>query len=234
VVNEKHRGAFAADPAFQARIAKSKSTIELAMPTDCSEPSPEKKKSRAVLRAEAVRERNKDGRSDFVVYSLEKAAITFVFPGAVLLALNLSLRMHDAKASGMKDTWYERVRAVVMENRTRIKQWQDAAIYPLIAEEVYVTGETALLGTESVTASCKPILDALVRNGVIPDDSIKFIFQPIPYTERGPSPTLAISFRPSPKPWGHIEDETVQVCANGMQSEEQSSHIASIFRYAKH
>ena len=197
-----HRSAFLNDPAFLSRI---NGKLEVPSP-----PSPAKKPaSRAVQRAAVVRDRNKDGRRDSVIYDSSAGSLVLSFPGAVLLAMNLMMRMHDAKASGLKATWHERVRALVLENRTLIEQWKEKVTFPLLVEEVYITSESALLDTESVAASCKPIIDAIVRNGVIPDDSSKFLSQPLPYTERGKESVLVLCFRPSPRPWGFIQDETV-------------------------
>lgn len=198
-----HRNAFLNDPAFLNRI---KGQLDMGSP-----PPPAKKPaSRAVQRAAIVRKRNKDGRRDTVVYDTTAGSLVMSFPGAALLAMNLMMRMHDAKASGLKATWHERVRALVLENRATIDQWKNQVTFPLLVEEVYITSETALLDNESVAASCKPVIDAVVRNGVIPDDSSRFLSQPLPYTERGKESVLVLCFRPSPKPWGLIQDETVE------------------------
>ncbi len=201
-MGKDHRGAFLNDPAFMSRI---KGQLDVASP-----PLPAKKTpSRAVQRAAVVRERNKDGRRDSVSFNPTAGALVLSFPGAALLAMNLMIRMHDAKASGLKATWHERVRALALENRTTIEQWKNQVTFPLLVEEIYITSESALLDNESVAASCKPVIDAVVRNGVIPDDSSKFLSQPLPYTERGKESVLVLCFRPSPKPWGMIQDETV-------------------------
>lgn len=219
----KHRAAFAADPKFLARIGQAQQNATAAI--GCTTAASVKRQpSAASKRLEAVAARNKDGRLDFVIYDPHRGAISFVFPGAVLLGHNVMLRTHNAKAKGLKDTWNERVRAVCLENRDAIKQWQDEVTFPLIAEEVYVTGESSMLDTEAVCASCKPVIDALVKFGsVIPDDSRKYLSQPIAYTERGHSPTLVISFKPSPRPWGFIDDETVSIARDAISIVAEAS-----------
>ncbi|SED32779.1 hypothetical protein SAMN05216178_6800 [Pseudomonas saponiphila] len=209
-MNKKHRAAFAADPSFLARIAHTKSGTNAAS-VAADQKLPKREPSKAVLRAKKVQEANKDGRYDAVVSDESLGTLTFIFSGAMLLSLNVSLRMHDAKASALKDTWKKRVQAVVLENRALIYAWQQRCRFPLIVEEVYITAESALLDTEAVAAACKPIIDALVFNQVVPDDNCKFICQPLAYTERGPSPALLISFKPSPKPWGFIDDASVEL-----------------------
>lgn len=209
-MNKKHRAAFAADPSFLARIAHTKSGSEPAS-VPAAQKNPQREPSKAVLRARKVQEANKDGRLDEVVSDESSGSLTFIFSGAMLLSLNVSLRMHDAKASSLKETWKKRIQAVVLENRALIYAWQQRCCFPLIVEEVYITAESALLDTEAVAAACKPVIDALVFNRVVPDDNCKFICQPLAYTERGPSPALLISLKPSPKPWGFIDDASVEL-----------------------
>lgn len=205
-----HRTAFANDPRFQARIAGSSLGTSPA-PSPPPAPQQAKKQSKATTRARAVRDANMDGRSDSIHLDSGAGSISFLFPGAKLLGLNTMLRMHNADASSLKETWYQRIRAVTLENSEVLQLWQQVATYPLIVEEVYITGESLLLDNESVVGSCKPVIDALVRNGVIPDDNIKVLCQPLGFTERGPSPSLLIRFKRSPKPWGFIEDETISM-----------------------
>ena len=220
-MNKNHRAAFATDPAFLARIAVSDKGSR-PVPQAVTEKAPRKEPSKAVLRARKVQEANKDGRHDEVRCDTSSGALTFIFSGAMLLSLNVSLRMHDAKASALKETWKQRVRAVVLEHRDLIRAWQQNNRFPLIVEEVYITAETALLDTEAVAAACKPIIDALVFNQVVPDDNPKFISQPLPYTERGPSPALLISLKPSPKPWGYIDDASVELARHAASKRQAS------------
>ena len=79
----------------------------------------------------------------------------------------------------------------------------------MVVEEVYATGENNCLDVESVTAACKPIIDALVRMRFIPDDSPVYIAQPIAYTFRQKNNGLVLVLRPAPKPWGEISDSTI-------------------------
>lgn len=151
-----------------------------------------------------------DGRSDFAVVTAD-GGLLLVFPGALLLSLNIMLRMHDAKATSLKSTWSERVRALLFTHAEVFKEWASVAQYPVVVEEVYITPESALLDTESVAASCKPIIDSLVRNGILPDDSCGYVAQPIPYSERGPLARLVLKLKPVPKPWGLIDDCTVAI-----------------------
>jgi hypothetical protein len=127
----------------------------------------------------------------------------------MLLSLNIMLRMHDAKGTGLKRTWQKRVEALMLENRQVFEQWRLSATYPIVIEEVYITGESCLLDNEAVCAACKPIIDAFVSYGFIPDDSPKYVAHPIPFTERGRFPGLLIRFRPSPRAWGLIDDKTI-------------------------
>ncbi|WP_078465871.1 hypothetical protein [Pseudomonas brenneri] len=156
-----------------------------------------------------VRDANMDGRNDrFEFDTLTKSLCAF-FPGALLLGLNVMLRVHDAKSTSLKATWVKRIEAMKLEGMPVFKEWLARAEYPVIVEEIYITPEVRLLDHESVAAACKPILDAFVVNGFLPDDNGHFIAHPLAFTERGQNPGLLIRFKPTPKPWGLIDDDTM-------------------------
>lgn len=215
-----HRAAFGNDPRFLERLAKQGISIESEpkaaqtreKPTGVlAETLPAKKVSSASKRLSKVKEANKQGRGDRLIYDAESNSLAAVFPGAMLLGLNMMLRMHDAESTGLKKTWMKRIEALMYEGKRSFDQWRAAAVYPVIIDEVYLTAESGLLDSESVCASCKPIIDAFVRNGFLPDDSPTYVSHPIPYTEKAAFSGLIIRFRPSPRPWGMIADETIQL-----------------------
>jgi len=88
--------------------------------------------------------------------------------------------------------------------RYRFTQWKACARYPVIVEEVYITGESQCLDSESVAASCKPVIDALVVAGILPDDDPAHIVHPIPFTRRGSNPGIVIRLYPAPTEHGLI------------------------------
>ncbi|MCU9194780.1 hypothetical protein OE418_09955 [Pseudomonas aeruginosa] len=205
-----HRAAFASDPKFVERIARqlqSEPTSTLPSPADI-------KPSKAVQRLEKVQTANMDGRKDRISLESTSRVLTICFPGAKLVSLNTMLRVHDAKATRLKNTWLKRVEALRYTYKAVLEEWIAIATYPLLVEEVYITGESSLLDPESVTAACKPVIDALVSNGFLPDDDPSHIAHPLPYTSRGESPGLVICLRPAGRPWGLIEDATIQVASS--------------------
>lgn len=175
------------------------------------DPAERKNPSQAVRRASKVAENNQDSRRDTMVYSADTNTLSIVLPGAQLLGLNVSLRMHDARSTKLKTTWLKRIEALMLTNIRTYDEWKKRAVFPLVVEEVYATGESACLDVESVTAACKPIIDALVRMRFIPDDSRDYICQPIGYTYRQRPHGLVITLKPSPKPWGLISDATMEI-----------------------
>tara|TARA_R110002124_G_scaffold128157_11_gene288651 strand:+ start:3781 stop:4440 length:660 start_codon:yes stop_codon:yes gene_type:complete len=207
------RWGVANDPKLLERIKAqelSKGTKALARNAHKQHPlSKPKQPSAAVLRAQKVARNNKDSRADSLEFSEDENTLTFVFAGAKLLGLNISLRMHDAKATEIKEVWLKRVADLVLMNRPIVKRWIERACYPIIIEEVYATTESSLLDSESVTASCKAVIDVFIKCGLIPDDSPKFVAQPIGYTYRQKPGGLIITFRPTANPWGAIGESTL-------------------------
>lgn len=209
-----HRSAFASDPKFLERLAKqgvSLNTPAAAAPLPEVNPpsSPRKPESKATTRMRKVREANMDGRNDRIEFDTLTKSLCAFFPGALLVGLNVMLRVHDAKSTSLKATWLKRIEAMKLEGMPVFKTWLDQAEYPVVVEEIYITPEAGLLDNESVSAACKPILDAFVSNGFLPDDKGQFIAHPIAFTEKGKSHGLLIRFKPTPKPWGLIDDSTM-------------------------
>lgn len=200
-----HRAAFANDPRFMARLAKQ----------GCSPSSEqaagEKQRSSSKARLDKVRLKNMDSRLDVLEIDPASGVLTATFPGALLLGLNVMLRTHDAQGTSLKTTWKKRVEALRYEHPGVFRDWLKVVRYPLIVEEVYVTPESTLLDVEAVGAGCKPIVDAFVTAGFLPDDSLRYIAQPLAYTERGKQGGLILRFKPSPSPWGLISDSTVEL-----------------------
>lgn len=204
-----HRAAFAIDPKLLARIEAQRSKVQAGSPQPPqAEPakikSAGKTVSAATKRANKVREQNMESRFDSVSYCSDTGALTVVLTGAGLLSLNVSLRMFDAKATKLKTTWKERIRALRYENQKVFDLWQASAKYPVVVEEVYITAENQVLDSESVCAACKPIIDAFVRAGFIPDDDPAHILHPIPFTKRGTNSGIVIRFFPAPSAHGLI------------------------------
>ncbi len=223
------RWAIASDPQLLARIAEQERTkgergrtgANVAIPKLGTEvvgqPLAEKKKpSAASKRAQKVALNNQDSRRDSLHFDAESTTLKIVFAGAELLSLNTSLRMHLAKQGQLKTTWLKRVEALMILNLGVSDLWKanQALAFPLIVEEVYATGAVNCLDVESVTAACKPIIDALVRTRFIPDDSPEFIAQPIAYTYRQKPSGLVLVLRPAPKPWGLISESTMDLARN--------------------
>lgn len=206
-----HRNAFRNDPRFLERLAKQGISLggdPEAGSTPAESVTP-KAPSNATKRLQKVQEANKESRQDCLAFNPETNSLSALFPGAMLLSLNIMLRLHDAQGTGLKKTWQKRIEALMYEHKAVYDQWREAATYPLVIEEIYITAESNLLDHEAVSAGCKPIIDAFVLHGFLPDDSPAYVAHPIPYTERGSSAGLLIRFRPSPRPWGLIHDETI-------------------------
>lgn len=209
-----HRSAFASDPKFLERLAKqglTPNTQTAATPRSeiNAQPSGRTGESKATTRMRKVRDANMDGRNDRLEFDTLTKSLCAFFPGALLLGLNVMLRVHDAKSTSLKATWVKRIEAMKLEGMPVFKEWLARAEYPVIVEEIYITPEVRLLDHESVAAACKPILDAFVVNGFLPDDNGHFIAHPLAFTERGQNPGLLIRFKPTPKPWGLIDDDTM-------------------------
>lgn len=136
--------------------------------------------------------------------------MTVVLAGGVLLSLNVSLRVFDAKATRLKNTWKKRIEALRYENQDVFDQWRSTARYPVIVEEVYITAERTCLDSESVCAACKPIIDAFVAVGFIPNDDPQHILHPIPLTRRGANAGIVLRFFPAPAEYGLISTEAMQ------------------------
>ncbi|MPQ69270.1 hypothetical protein [Pseudomonas sp. MWU12-2323] len=216
------RWAVASDPKLLARIAEQDrlkgaqsapphTSALTKLGLDASPGAGKKEPSYATRRAQKVALNNQDSRLDSLHYDEACNTLTIVLVGAELLSHNTSLRMHSAKTTKLKTTWLKRIEALMLTNLTVYDRWKEnqKGAFPLVVEEVYATGENNCLDVESVTAACKPIIDALVRTRFIPDDSPDYIAQPISYTFRQPNNGLVLVLRPAPKPWGEISDSTM-------------------------
>lgn len=215
-----HRAAFTSDPQFIARLAKqglgpTGEPLNLgSVPSAASSPpvlpvQVDKPQSKATARLNKVRAANMDGRLDRLAFDPISGSLYIALPGAILLGLNVMLRLHHAKGTALKATWRKRIEALCIAQRPELVNWLRVVSYPIIVEEVYVTPENNLLDAESVAASCKAIIDALVICGFLPDDSLSYISHPIAFTERGSRSGLFLRLKPSPKPWGLIDDSTM-------------------------
>ncbi|MCF5371315.1 hypothetical protein [Pseudomonas syringae] len=219
------RWAIATDPGLLARVAEQerKKGAQCAAPQSSQMRKLEietaqagaikKEPSAATKRAQKVALNNQDSRLDTLHYDEALNTLTIVLVGAMLLSHNTSLRMHDAKQTKLKTTWHKRIEALMLTNMAIYERWKvnQKNAFPLIVEEVYATGEHMCLDTEAVVASCKHVIDALVRVQFIPDDKPEFIAQPIAYTFRQPNNGLVLVLRPAPKPWGEIWDSTMEI-----------------------
>lgn len=225
-----HRSAFAADPKFLARLAQQGVSLNAA-PSPATPVAPgalpavthaevanerAPKEGRAKVRLRKVKETNMESRFDRLVFDPHTRSLTAFFPKALLLALNVMLRVHNAQTTSLKATWVKRVEALRLENPVEVRAWLSNLTFPLLVEEIYISPEAKLLDHESVAAACKPILDAFVSNGLIPDDNGKVIAQPLAFTERGMHSGIVLRFRPSPRPWGCIEDWTMEQARTGL------------------
>lgn len=211
-----HRAAFANDPRLMARIAAQQakgginSSQPDAAPAAIEDTPATKSPSAATKRADRVREQNMESRYDTASFCQATGALTVVLAGAALLSLNVSLRLFDAKATKLKKTWKERIRALLYENQDVFRQWHANAKYPVIVEEVYITGESQCLDSESVAASCKPVIDAFVVAGILPDDNPAHVVHPIPFTKRGSNPGVVIRLYPAPSEHGLITQAAME------------------------
>lgn len=221
VSKSNHRTAFGSDPKFLARLAKQGISVgwddapvgEAPFPSAGSVPkvaTPARKESGATSRMRKVRDANMDGRRDRLSYDAVTNSLTAFFPGALLLGLNVMLRLHNAKSTALKTTWLKRVQALKWESKAAYQLWVANAQYPVLVEEIYISRESTLLDHESVAAACKPLIDAFVVNGFLPDDNGRFVAQPLAYTERGEVYGVFIRFKPAPRPWGFIDDGSIE------------------------
>jgi hypothetical protein len=218
ILKANHRAAFANDPKLLARIEAQLAGKQAVEPRTRvpavidTPPSPGVKKgeSTATKRMRRVQEQNMESRFDSVTLCHETGAMTVVLAGGALLSLNVSLRVFDAKATKLKNTWKERIKALRYENQTVFNQWKATAQYPVIVEEVYITAESACLDSESVCAACKPIIDAFVTAGFLPDDDPQHILHPIPLTRRGENSGIVLRFFPAPTEHGLISKAAMQ------------------------
>lgn len=221
VSKSNHRTAFGSDAKFLARLAKQGISVGGDAPANVEAPFPPgttvleaatsvRKESRATSRMRKVREANMDGRRDRLSYDAVTNSLTAFFPGAMLLGLNVMLRVHNAKSTSLKATWLKRVEALRWESSAAFQNWLANAQYPVLVEEVYISGESTLLDHESVAAACKPVIDAFVVAGFLPDDNGRFVAQPLAYTERGDVCGVFIRFKPTPRPWGFIDDGSIE------------------------
>lgn len=220
------RWAIASDPALLARIEKQEQSRAARglqkeqVPPQAGEgrvrpqngdsgAGSDRKPSQARLRSQKVALNNQDSRADFASYCAATNSLMMVFPRAMILGLNTSLRMHDAHQTKLKTTWFKRVEAMRYLWASEVQQWIESATYPVIIEEIYATSENICLDVEGFTSGCKPIVDALVHNGILPDDSPKYVAQPLGYTFRQKNRGVVIRLVPTTKAWGRIDDSSI-------------------------
>lgn len=106
------------------------------------------------------------------------------FVGVDLLGTNTLLRCHQAKVVAYREQWKKRTSALIYQNQQSINSWHRLIEYPIRYEVAYMTPHNVILDEDNLIGGAKVVLDEIVRQTPIPDDSSKFVRYPLVETHR--------------------------------------------------
>ncbi|MEH0791186.1 hypothetical protein ABJY94_19050 [Vibrio parahaemolyticus] len=136
--------------------------------------------------------------SDYVEIDKNAKSITLILDGAKTISHNEILRQHYATLDSYNKSWYLRIGRLVESNKKLIDSWLNLVSGNLLVFEGLEYSSSAR-DTDSSSGSFKPLVDGLVKAGLIKDDSPKFLLTLPPLPVKSSQPKIVLRLRPCPK-----------------------------------
>lgn len=135
--------------------------------------------------------------SDSIEVDHDLKSITLTLEGARTISHNEILRQHYATLDSYNKSWYLRIGRLVDSNKKIIESWKSSVHGELLAFEglEYSSGVRDI---DSSSGSFKPIIDGLVKSGLIEDDSPKFLLTLPPLPVKSSEHKIILRLKPCP------------------------------------
>lgn len=157
---------------------------------------PEKKESSAYQRLKSAIAASGDWRNDSVQMDPEAGRLEWVFHGVDLIGTNTLLRCHQAKVKAYRELWKKRTSALIIQNQKLVREWCASASYPVRYESIYLTPHASQMDEDNLIGATKVVLDEVVRQTAIPDDSPEYIKHPLVESHRNKTGILLLVLMP--------------------------------------
>lgn len=136
--------------------------------------------------------------SDFITIDKTAKSITLTLDGAKTISHNEILRQHYATLDSYNKSWYLRIERLVNSSKKLVVPWIDLVSDNLLIFEGLEYTSSAR-DTDSSSGSFKPLIDGLVKAGLIKDDSPKFLLTLPPLPVKSSQPKIVLRLRPCPR-----------------------------------
>lgn len=133
---------------------------------------------------------------DHVNYDKANGRLAWTFNGVDLVGTNTLLRCHQAKVNRYREQWKKRTASVIIQNQKTIREWAEIAQYPVRYEAIYITRHKTLMDEDNLIGATKVVLDEIVRQTNIPDDTPDYVRHPLVESHRGAAGVLYLALIP--------------------------------------
>lgn len=159
----------------------------------------ERKPTSAYTRLQNAIAYNGKWAMDRVDFDTDTGRLGWTFIGVDLIGTNTLLRCHQAKVNKYREQWKERTAALILQNQNKVRRWCEQAKYPVRYEAFYVTRHRVLMDEDNLIGAAKVVLDEIVRQSAIPDDTPDFVRHPLVESRRGTLGALHLVLLPLEK-----------------------------------
>lgn len=137
-----------------------------------------------------------DWSEDSVRFCDRTRRLEFEFVGVDLLGTNTLLRFHQAKVGEYRNQWKSRAGMLIMQSQKMIRCWHENVTYPVRYEVAYISPHANLMDEDNLIGASKMVVDEIVRQTPIPDDSPRYLRYPITECKHGKQSKLLLVFYP--------------------------------------
>ena len=134
---------------------------------------------------------------DFVDFDKQTKSLTITLCDAKTISHNEILRQHYASLNGYNKSWYNRISNVIKRNKCKIELWvksvgSDLLLFEGLEYSKYIRD------TDSSSGSFKPLVDGLVRAGLVQNDSPEYLLIMPPFPVKSNEAKIVLRLRPCP------------------------------------
>lgn len=137
-----------------------------------------------------------DWRSDTVRAYEGSSRLEWIFHGVDLVGTNTLLRVHQAKVNAYRELWRKRTATLILQNQAVIREWGRGVQYPVRYESIYLTPHASLMDEDNLIGATKVVLDEVVRQTTIPDDTPDYVRHPLVESHRNRTGILLLALFP--------------------------------------
>jgi len=159
---------------------------------DKNKANPKKRRSPSVRIKESIAMNEVAYFSKSDVFESSSDEILLVFSGAVLISNNDLLRVHNITVGKYKKSWQHRVSAILKDVIVNQPYFSE----PVQVEFAHFVSHGRYMDFDGIVGAFKYVLDALVKVGVVHDDSVNYVPLVVPIQFKG-EPKLIVKISKS-------------------------------------